>query len=313
MWFKQFQIFKLGDTFKYATDHLIKSLEQSLFRPCLPSMAYAMGWATLLDEDEAPLIRTIDGCSIFCLQIEEKILPATVVSQAVDEKIKQIELSENRKLRQKEKLSLKDETIMTLLPRAFSKLTKIYAYIDSKNNWLVLGTKNKGKTEQFLSMFKKTVSEDIHLFSLKKMPPIMTHWLKEKSYSNSFSIEKACVFQDPDQQIRMIRCQQQDLFAGCIQQLIKEGYHVKQLAISWHDQLSFVLADDFSFSGLKYQDEIREQINEVAPETALQRLDADFLIMATTLSSLLKELLELFIETEEPAKVKKKDEELIMA
>jgi len=296
MRFKQIQFFQLTDSFDDSIHHLVECLEKLLFKPCLPSMPISMGWVPLIDEEGAPLTRCINHCTLFCLQIEEKILPTTVIRQSLTEKIKQIEKAENRKIRQKEKFSLKDEIIMTLLPRAFSKLTRVYAYIDSKNHSLILGTTNVNKAEQFLSTFKKSLSAEIDSFHLKKLSSIMTHWLKEKSYPSSFSVEKTCLLQDPQQQNRVIRCQQQDLFAGSIQALIKDGCEVKQLALLWQDQVHFILTDDFSLRSIQFQEDVRMSIKEREPETALQQLDADFAITAMILSGLLKELLGLFIK-----------------
>lgn len=296
MWFKQLQLFQLPSSISNTAEHLIDQLEPLIFRPCLPSMPLSMGWVPVIDEADSPLVSEINHCMMFCLQVEEKILPAAVIRQAVVEKIKAIEMSENRRIRQKERLALKDEIVITLLPRAFTKLTRIYAYIDVTHHWLILGTVNPKKTEQFLSLFKKSLGEQVQPFSLKKLSFVMAHWLKEKSYPPAFSVEKTGVLQDPNQQNRIIRCQQQDLFASSIQSLIKEGCEVKQLALSWQEQINFVLSDDFSLRTIQFQDEIKEQAKDMEPETKQQQFDTDFLIMTKTLSQLLTELLDLFIK-----------------
>src|SRR3989338_3436115 len=143
MLFKQIQIFQLSNSFNCSAKNIELCLNRFLFSPCLPSLALSSGWVPVLDEEDAPLLRTISNCTVFCAQFEEKILPASVIRRALAEKIKQIEISENRKVRQKEKWSLKDEITMTLLPRAFSKFTKVYAYIDAKHRWLVLAIANE--------------------------------------------------------------------------------------------------------------------------------------------------------------------------
>ena len=106
------------------------------------------------------------------------------------------------------------------------------------------------------------------------------------------------MLQDANQQNRIIRCQQQDLFASNIQSLIKEGCEVKQLVLSWNDQVNFALADDFSLRSIQFQDEIKEQAKDMEPETKQQQFDEDFLIMTATLSNLLNELLNFFIKTQ---------------
>lgn len=293
MWFKQIQLFQLPAPLFSSAEDLITKLEPALFRPCLPSMPISAGWVPLIDEDDAPLVRAVNGCFILCLQLEEKILPASVVQQELGKKVKQIEAAENRKIGQKQKLSLKDEITMTLLPRAFTKFTRLYAYIDTNNQWLVLGTANAKMTEQFMTIFKKSFSDVTPLSEPKKLSAKMTQWLKHQDYPSTFAIEKACVLQDPNQEARMIRCQQQNLFASSIQALLQDGCHVKQIALSWQDRLNFVLAHDFSIRSIQFQDELIAEAKELEAETKQQQFDADFLIMSQTFASLLKDLTSL--------------------
>ena len=299
MWFKQAQLFQLTDSMRYAPTTLIEKLEELIFQDCLPSMPYGAGWVSPVDEEGAPLIQTMNGYVMICLQIEEKILPPIVIRQELAKKIKQIEASENRKISPKEKYVLKDEITATLLPRAFSKLTRIYAYIDTKNHWLILGTANAKKTEQFMSAFKKTFGDNIAAFQIKKLSAIMTSWLKHQNHSSSFSIEKSCVLQDANHESRIIRCQEQDLFESSIQSLIKDGCEIKQLALNWHDRIDFVLLDDMSLQSIRFKDEIIEQVKEMEAGTKQQQFNADFLIMTETLNGLFKDLLDSFVERPE--------------
>lgn len=304
MWFKQIQIFQLADPIRYSPEKLIEKLEPFAFTSCLPSFASSAGWASPFDEDGAALVHGLNGYMMFCLQIEEKILPSTVVRQELVERVKEIEAASDRKVRQKEKLSLKDEITMTLLPRAFSKFTRLYAYIDTKNNWVILNSASPGKTEEFLTLFKKSVTESIHPIDVKKVSPELTYWLKTQNYPNIFAVENAGVFQDPEQQNRVIRCQNQDLFATSIQSLIKDGCAVKQLAMSWQDRMQFVLADDFTLRSIKYEDEILQQVKEMDVETKQQQFDADFFIMTEVLTALLNDLLGLFAKETEVENMK---------
>lgn len=311
MWFKQIQLFQLTDPIAYAPEELAEKLAPLGFTSCLPSLPSSAGWISPIDVENAPLTHGGNGYIMICLQIEEKILPATVIRQELIDKVKHIETRDDRKIRQKEKLTLKDEIVMTLLPRAFSKLTRLYAYIDTKNNWLILGTTNAAKTEQFLNLFKRSVSEKIRAFELNKLAPVITHWLKNQSNPIAFSIEKSCVLQDPNLQKRIIRCQQQDLNAGAIQALIKDGCEVKQLALCWHDRVNFMLAEDFSLRSIQYQEDVISAANDIDTETKEQQFAADFFIMTETLGGLLNELIAYFVKTRGTEEVVIKEEEAV--
>lgn len=305
MWFKQVQVYQLSKSKIFSSEEIANNLEALAFTPCLPSMPDSAGWIAPVDDDGAPLTRVMNNNISLCLQVEEKILPATVIRKELADAIKEIETSENRKMRQKEKLDLKDQITSTMLPRAFSKLTKVHAYIDNTNHWLVLGTTNGKLADKFLAMFKKSITDDVFTPQLVKPSYIMTNWLKNQGYPSTFAIENACVLQDPNKEGRIVRCQQQNLFADSIQSLIKDGCEVQQLGLSWQDRVDFVLANDFSIRSIRMHDELIEQVKELEPETALQQFDADFLIMSGTLAGLLCDLLEVFAEKQEKSKVDK--------
>lgn len=300
MWFKQVQIFQLATPIAYDAEQLHAQLEPLTFTPCLPSFPSSHGWVPSVDIDNnedgtASLVHAANHCMMFCLQVEEKILPATVIRQELERKVKEIETHHDRKLSHKQKLALKDEIMFTLLPRAFSKLTRIHAYIDTRNQWLILNTVNASKTETFLELLKKSLAKaDIKPVETGKLAMMITRWLTHHDYPHIFSIDKSCVLNDPKQKNRIIRCQQQDLFANGIQAIIKDGCEVKKLAIVWQDRINFTLADNFSLQGIQYQDEITAQAKEMEPETQQQQFVADFFIMTETLAALFKDLLQQF-------------------
>lgn len=302
MWFKQLQLFQLTDSLNYSAEELINKLEPFAFTPCLPSLPESAGWVSPLNEDEMPLVRSINGCLMFCLQIQEKILPSSVVRQTLDDKIKEIEKRDDRKIYRGEKLTLKDAVTSSLLARAFTKLTHIHAYIDTRNHWLLLASTNPKKTEQFISLFKKSVTENVFPFELKNVSTLLTDWLKTQNYPSIFAIEKAGTLQHPNEKSRVIRCQQQNLQAPGIQSLLEEGCTVKQLALSWQDRLNLVLTENFLIQSIKYQDELIAQSAEMEAESKQQQFDADFLIMTDTLSHLLQDLLDIFLDTEQQRK-----------
>lgn len=295
MWFKQAQLFHLKELLNFSNEHLEERLQELIFKTCLPSMPQSSGWIPPLEE-HGKLLRSINSYTMLCLQIEEKILPNSVINQELAEAIKQIETSENRKLRTRDKFALKDEVVMAMLPRAFSKLHKIYAYLDSKNHSLILGTANSKKTEQFLSIFKKSLGVEVEPIKIKNPAPKMTQWLKQQNYPTSFAIEKSCVLQDTKQEARVIRCKQQNLFAPAIQSLLADGCAAIQLALTWQDRVKFVLTQDGSLSSLQFQEEITDHVKEIAPETITQEFDADFIMMSETLVTLFNDLIEAFGE-----------------
>lgn len=304
MWFKQMQLFQLSTRFKHQGSEIHQRLEPFAFQHCLPSLPSSMGWVSPIDEEDAPLTRGLNGCFMITLQMEDKILPASVVNQALKEKIKQLEASDGRKVRQKEKAGLKDEVVHTLLTRAFTKLSTLHAYIDTRNQWLVLNTISPSKTELFITMFQKAFGECIEEMERIKPSALLTHWLKSQQYPQEFSIGKSCVLQDPNQQNRIVRCQQQDLFTDGVQSIFKEGFDAIQMELCWHDRLRFVIAEDFSLRGVTLAEEDVIEMKETY-ETKQEKFDADLILMSESFAGLFKDLLAVFKRTNESDSMRK--------
>lgn len=304
MWFRQALFLSFPKDFSFQAEAIQEKLEKFAFTPCLPTMHSSAGWVAPLDEEQGdeeavvPLVHTLNGYMMICLQTEDKLLPATVIRQDLEERVKLIESREARRVRAKEKQSLKEELVMTLLPQAFTKLNKIYGYFDPQNKVFVLNSTSPKQIELFTSFLKKSLTDDIKPYDLHKLSPTLTEWLKTEEYSRNFAIEKSCVLQDNADEGRKIRAQQQNLFANAIQDLIKDGCEVKQLGLSWQDRVQFTLgADDCSLRSIQYLEEISDQVKEMDMDTKRQQFDADFFIMTQTLGALLNDLREALLST----------------
>jgi recombination associated protein RdgC len=295
MLFKQLQIFKLSDNFSIKASTIEPQMSAMQFKPCPPSFSSNHGWVPPLRVEHGALSHNIGHFVILCAQFEEKILPASVVRKEVDDKVKKIELEEDRKVYSKEKKTMREETTMTLLPKAFSKFSDVYAYIDTKNNLLMLNTIQADKTKTFLSLFKKTFSTDPKSLSLKKISYIMTQWVNTSQWPTGLDIMQQATLQDPNNVKRVLRCQQQNLFSDAMQSFIKDGHQIKELAMSWQDSFEFILTDKLLLKSLRYSDDMLNESQEEI-EGAEQRFDSNFIIMAELLSQALPILMLALVE-----------------
>jgi len=54
----------------------------------------------------------------------------------------------------------------------------------------------------------------------------MTDWLQRENAPTVLTIENACVLKDPTITSKLIRCQEQNLFAKSVQLFLQDGYKV---------------------------------------------------------------------------------------
>jgi recombination associated protein RdgC len=293
MWFKQIQVFQVTSSMPRNEDVLEEQLENLAFSHCGPHTPFTAGWIAPIDEDDEIFVHSYKNYRLFCLQIEEKVLPAYVIRQELKEKVKEIESIKNRKVSHKEKYAIKDDIYKMLLPQAFSRITKVYAYFDTSNKRLILNTTNAKKTEVFTTMLQKTI-DGIALGSLplKNLHTIMTNWILRDNCPKLFSVEDACVLKDPAMASKIIRFKGQDLFSDSIKLFLEEGYKVDQIVISWQDRATFVLKENFTFGTIRYTETILAATKEYEGETPEEEFAANFIIMTDIIDSLLDDLLK---------------------
>ena len=72
------------------------------------SQALALGWVPPLGEESGPLVHAAAGRLLLRMRREEKLLPAAVVREQLQERIAAIESAQGRVVYRRERLSLKD-------------------------------------------------------------------------------------------------------------------------------------------------------------------------------------------------------------
>lgn len=294
MWFKNLQLFKFVEPFAMNAEELEIKLTEHGFFPCRNVDASSQGFTSPMQSDAATLVHAANGFYLFCLQREDKVVPASIVKKMLDEKIAEIEKSQDRKVRKREKETLKEDIYHQLVMRALTKDSKIYGYIDTVDGYLVVDAGTHSKAEEFTVMLRKALgSLKIELPRLQTISVLLTHWLKTNEYPSEFTINDRLVLTDPKEG-GTIRCQRQNLFAEDIRTLIYEGRMVSALSLSWAEQISFVLKDDFSIKNLKFLELIQDQIKDTAAENMVERFDADFTIMTETLRAFIREMIKTF-------------------
>lgn len=310
MWFKNMQIFQIEQPIKYDPAAFEDELKQLMFQPCAKSLPVSFGWVAPLGGEEAPLVHAANGHLIFCMHVEEKLLPPAVLREEHAERVREIEMRQDRKLYRDEKQRLKEELYHTLLTRAFSKHSKIYAYIDTKSGYLVLDTTTKSRVEQFLGLFTKCVTT-YSIFTPEVQSPsvMMTNWLKNQRCPAGLTMAYNCALQNSDNELSTARFTHQDLLGDGVQKFLLQGAQVTQMTFVWRDQIQFTLKNNFSIGSLKFLDGVQDQRNDYNSETPEERFATDFTIMAETLHHFLTE----FMPACQPVKNNSKKEEAVPA
>ncbi|MGD2118284.1 MAG: recombination-associated protein RdgC [Chromatiales bacterium] len=296
MWFKNLQLYRLMDGFDYSAESLHEKLLTDIAGPVQGLDMHTLGWDKPLGRDGQLLAHETNGCIMVCARKQERVLPSSVVRDILDEKIAEIEASEARTVRRKEKMQLKDEIIVDLLPRAFTRSSNTFAYIDKANGWVVVDSVSAKKAEDLLSLMRQSLgSFKVKPLEVNEAPSsILTHWL-QSSAPTGFELQDECELRDMSEEGgAIIRCRRQDLDGDEIDVHLKAGKRVVKLAVSWQERLACILADDVSIKRLKFLDIVQEQAADAEADTAAARFDVDFAIMSLELRQFIDELIKIY-------------------
>lgn len=296
MWFKNLSIFRLTEAFTLSSEEFEQKLESTSFRPCGPHEESAFGWTSPLGKTSQQMIHSANGFFMLCGKKEEKVLPAAVVNEMVQEKILEAEDKQGHKLSKKERTALKDELIFELLPRAFTFSSKTYAYIDPKGGWLIVDAASAKKAEDLLGSLRKCLGSlpAVPLNTIEKPITTMTAWLINNQAPEDITIEDECELRSPEEEGGIIRCKRHDLTLPEIKNHLDTGKEVIKLAVNWADRISFIMDENLSIKRLRFLDLIQDQVADVETNDEAERFDVDFSIMSLELSNFLPRLMELF-------------------
>ncbi len=231
-----------------------------------------------------------------CLRREEKLLPASVVRDMVAEKVSLIEEEEGRKVYRKEKLRLKDEVTQDCLPRAFSRAGTLFAYIDTRENWLFVDSASTSRAEELISLLRECLGTlPLALPQVNQSPPAaMTSWMLHRNLPEDFSLLHDCDMKDPGEDGGVVRCRGIELAGEETDIHLQAGKQVVRLAASWDEKVSLILSEDLCLRRLKFADELVSENDELGSEDPLAKLDADFLLMSDVITDLQNRVISLF-------------------
>lgn len=294
MWFRNLQLYRLGQDFTLTPEELDARMQAYAFRECGRMELLASGWAPPLGRAGQQLVHAANGYCMICLRREEKILPAGVIRRLLEEKVAEVEAAEGREIHRRERMRMKEEIIVDLLPRALTRVSNLFAYLDVRLGLLLVDSPSAARAETLVSQLRTTLGRfpATPLQARHSLSDAMTRWVTGATGSKDFQPADECLLRHPDPDGGVITCRHQDLGAAEVRNHIRNGKVVVRLALRWRERLAFVLHDDLSIHRLRFEDVVREPEQDTQADDPVTRFDLDFSLMVLELAEFLPALLE---------------------
>lgn len=291
MWFRNLVVYRLGGGWSPAPEDFEAKLAATPLRKCAGFEMETRGWTA--PRHEGQYLYAQQRQWLIALGHEQKLLPASVVRQVAEERIAERESMLGNRIGRKQKRDIRDQVQSELLPRALSKRSTTYAWIDTANGWLAIDAAGEPKAERFLEVLRRT-ADDLPLarFETQMSPTTaMTRWLAQGDVDGPFSIDQDLELRAPDASKATVRWSRHPLEGKDIREHIAAGKQAVRLGLTWNDRVSFVLTEQLHVKRLSFLDVVeREAASEETVENEDERFDVDFALMTGELSRLLADL-----------------------
>ena len=295
MWFRNLLVYRLTQDLPFVADELQAALAAKPARPCASQELTTYGFVAPFGKGaDAPLVHVSQDFILIAARKEDRILPGSVVRDALKEKVEEIEAEQMRKVYKKERDQLKDEIIQAFLPRAFIRRSTTFAAIAPKQGLILVNSASPKRAEDLLSTLREAIgSLPVRPLTVKMAPTaVLTEWVKTQQAAEHFTALDECELRDPQEDGGIIRCKRQDLTSDEIQLHLSTGKQVTQLSLAWQDKLSFVLDEKMIVKRLRFEDLLQDQAEQDGGDDDLSQQDASFTLMMLTFGEFLPALVE---------------------
>ncbi len=302
MWFKNLQLYCFSQPFALSAEALEERLAGFAYVPCRKLEPFCRGWVPPLGRSGIQLVHAQGSHSMVSLQKEEKIVPAAVVRDLLEDRIAEVQAGESRKVGRREREQMREALMVELLPMALSRRSRTFALIAPESGWLIVDSASrKGADELTASLRDALGTFPVVAPSVRhSVSATLSNWLVHGPPAG-VNIEDECELRDQSDESGTIRCRGQNLESSEIRAHLDGGMEVSKLGVYWKENVSFVLDDTLAVKRLRFLDGVQQQANDAETESDADRFDVDMAIMAPTLTSLLTELVEWFGGTEQSA------------
>ena len=291
MWFKQISFYPLNKDKLPELETLADKLGESEFARCQGLEWFSEGFAAPVPFSPE-LVFPADYTWRVALKKEEKVLPAGVIRDILDDKVLEIQNNEARNVGRKEKQELKEQITDDLLPRAFTRSSRTQAIFDTKRGFLLVNNAASAKAENVLTKLREALGGlEASLPNTKQaLSGLMTSWLLNGHCEGGFELDSDCELKGVGDVVPVVKVSKQDLTADEVVQHVKNGKTVTQLGLVWREQIAFVLTQDFTLKRIQYLEDVLQEEAETHGDDAASMTFASQILMTEAVSTMLEEL-----------------------
>ncbi|GAB4062781.1 recombination-associated protein RdgC [Uliginosibacterium sediminicola] len=290
MWFRNLQLYRLPTNWDMTVERLDEQLGRLRFRPCGSQELASQGWMSR--QPEGPLVHSVGGQWLIALGVEQRLLPSSVVKQVAEDRAEEIEAQQGYKPGRKQMKEIKEAVTQELMPRAFTRRRRIFAWIDAQAGWLVVDASSRNAADSVVEALHKSLDElPLKLLNTRRSAgSAMTEWLVANEAPGAFTIDQDCELRAVTEEKSAVRYVRHALDGKEVREHIEAGKQASRLALTWDERLSIILNEKLELKRLQFLDVVTESATDGL--AADEQFDSDFALMTAELRNFIPALIE---------------------
>ncbi len=225
-----------------------EKIESKKFAPCEKTQQVSQGWVPPLPGSSFVIEQS--NCQLIMFKQQKRLLPASVVSDFLQEKLEAFEEREGFKPSRKLRMQMKEELILELLPQSWVKNTIVPVVIMNRDGRLLVMCSSGVLADDITAYLRETLgSLAVSLPRTERDPAHeMTHWLSDETPPDfeminqlAFEDEEGGKFSSSDIEVK----------SDLVRQALDDGFLVQSAKVSWREMVTFKLDSDLVMKSIK--------------------------------------------------------------
>lgn len=288
------QLIKATRIFSAALPSAEAMREHLAAEPFAEPLALQLSTCGFVEMEQGTYITEFPGGYAFKFRHAQKVIPASVIKQAMADAVREIETETGRKPGKKEKQEIKEGIIAEFSAQAFVRAVDVIAYFRTNTNHLLVPTLSKTIGDKLMTKLVLAVesvkTETIHVSNVTQgLTARLKKWLDDgddDAFGDFYPVNEV----DLEQEDRKVKVKMSSLQQAriALESSLGQGFGVNAIGLSL-DGDEFKLTDDFKLRAIR----LAESDQEVQPEQE-PTFEAQAAIEVDRIGMVVDKLVEMF-------------------
>ncbi|WP_137162045.1 recombination-associated protein RdgC [Pseudomonas asiatica] len=286
--FSNLHLYRITEPWGLSTAELAKRLEKRAFTPCTGSVIKTQGWVE--PRVGSGLVFEVQKQILLNLCFEEKKVPEPVLQRHVAKKAAKMLSEKGYKPSRDQLKAMKEEAFIELLPRhRVTETEKVW--IDTAAGLIGIDCGSPAKADDVVTQIHDAIDIPASLIRTSMDPSsAMATWLMNNESPDEFTVDREVNLQGLDLEKSKVGYASISLEREEIRQHLLEGRRPVRLAMTFNEEVSFVLTDKSTLKRIVFLENVNKEIPDEEDEEAA--FGAMFLTYAGVLAKLVPALME---------------------